>query len=97
MYVGILISQLLCFVCVLMHIFIYVIHTHILFSVVEVASDKQVDVVPAFISSLGSQLYDTTGDHSDYDFETIIIILQVCTKFMLLLDIHNITINFVSM
>ena len=61
--------------------FMYVIHTHILFSVVEVASEKQVDVVPAFISSLGGQLYDTTGDHSDYDFETIIIILQVCTKF----------------
>lgn len=54
----------------------HVIYIHV-FSVVKVAGEKQVDVVPAFISSLGSQLYDTTGDHNDYDFETIIIILQV--------------------
>ena len=66
----------------------------IVFSVVEVASNKQVDVVPAFISSLGSQLYDTTGDHSDYDFETIIVILQVCNWFMKLLHAHNIILSF---
>ena len=47
------------------------------FSVIKVAGEKQVDVVSAFVSSLGSQLYTTTSDHSSYDFETIIIILQV--------------------
>lgn len=67
-----------------------------MFSVVEVASEKQVDVVPAFISSLGSQLYDTTSDHTDYDFETIIIILQVCNWFIILLHMHNITLNSTS-
>jgi len=45
--------------------------------VIKVAGEKQVDVVAAFVSSLGSQLYDTTSDHSNYDFESIIIILQV--------------------
>ena len=55
-----------------------VLHMYV-FSVIKVAGEKQVDVVPAFVSSLGSQLYTTTSDHSSYDFETIITILQVCT------------------
>ena len=49
-----------------------------IYSVINVADEKQVDVVQAFVSSLGSQLYTTASDHSNYDFETIIIILQVC-------------------
>lgn len=61
-----------------MYMYVYHIHMYV-FSVIKVAGEKQVDVVPAFVSSLGSQLYDTTSDQSSYDFETIITILQVRT------------------
>ncbi|XP_065889935.1 phosphatidylinositol 4-kinase alpha-like [Dysidea avara] len=45
--------------------------------VISIAGEKQVDVVPAFVSSLGSKLYNISSGHSNYDLEMIIIILQV--------------------